>query len=79
MPTTQSGWRQICGWLNHSARFIWRGHVVLAALREVQAYPSVGRWCHFLSLLRHHFVRCAMPSSTSSESFTVVTNASKLG
>ena len=52
---------------------------MLAALREVQAHPSMNRWRHFLSLLRRHFVRCAMPSSTSFESFTVVTDASKLG
>ena len=79
MPTTQSGWRQIRGWLNHSARFIWRGDQVLVALREVQAHPSLSRWRQFLSLLRHHFIRCAIPSTTSSRSFTVITDASKLG
>ena len=76
MPTTQSGWRQIRGWLNHSARFIWRGHQVLEALREVQAHPSLDRWRHFLSLLRHRFIRCAIPSSTFLGPFTVVTDAS---
>ena len=79
MPMTQSGWRQIRGWLNHSARFIWRGHQVLAALRAVQTRPSLDRWRKFLSLLRRHFVRCAVPSTISSESFTVITDASKIG
>ena len=79
MPTTQTGWRKIRGWLNHSARFIWKGHLVLTALREVQARPSQEGWRHFLSLLCHHFIRCAIPSHSSSGAFTVVTDASKLG
>ena len=79
MPTTQTGWRQIRGWLNHSARFIWKGHLVLAALQQVQAHPSPEGWRHFLSLLRHHFIRCAIPSQFSSGAFTVITDASKLG
>jgi len=78
MPTTQTGWRQIRGWLNHSARFIWRGHLVLAALRDVQAQPSQAGWRHFLSLLRRHFIRCAVPSA-SPGTFTIITDASKLG
>ena len=79
MPTTQTGWRQIRGWLNHSARFIWRGHLVLAALQAVQARPLQEGWRYFLSLLRRHFIRCALPSQSSPGAFTVITDASKLG
>ena len=79
MPTTQSSWCQIRGWLNHSARFIWRGHQVLAALREVQTRPSSDRWRKFLSLPQHHFVRYAVPSTIPSESFTVIIDAGKIG
>ena len=79
MPTSQTGWRNIRGWLNHSARFIWKGHLVLTALREVQARPSQEGWRHFLSLLRRHFIRCAIPSLPSPGAFTVITDASKIG
>ena len=79
MPTTQMGWRQIRGWLNYSARFIWRGDLVLIALQRVQAQPLLEGWCHFLSLLHRYFVRCALPSRSSTDAFTVVTDASKLG
>ena len=79
MPTTQSRWRQICGWLNHFARFIWRGHEVLATLREVQAHPLLEHWQHFLSLLHHYFVQCVIPSSIFTEPFTMIISTSKIG
>ena len=64
--------------MNHSARFIWRGHIILTALREVQAQPSQEGWQRFLSLLCHHFIRCAVPSA-SSHACTVITDASRIG
>ena len=79
MPTTQLGWRQIRGWLAHSARFIWQGHQVLAALKAVQDHPSSEQWRYFLSLLHRSFIRCTIPDIASLGSFTVLTDASKLG
>ena len=79
MPTTQLGWRQIRGWLAHSARFIWQGHQVLAALQAVQDHPSLEQWRHFFSLLHCNFIRCTIPDIASPGSFIVFTDASKLG
>ena len=63
MPTTQFGWRRVRGWLAHSARFIWQGHQVLAALQAVQAHPSPAQWRRFLSLLRRNLIQCAVPTT----------------
>ena len=79
MPTTRLGWRQVRGWLAHSARFIWQGHRVLAMLQDIQAHPSLEQWRRFLSLLRCSFIRCAVPTAPSPDSFIVLTDASKLG
>ena len=79
MPTTQLGWRRVRGWLAHSARFIWHGHHVMAALQAVQLHPSPERWRRFLTQLSRSFIRCAIPGTHTPGSFTVVTDASKSG
>lgn len=79
MPTTQTGWHKIWGLLNHWVRFIWKGQLVMTALREVQAWASQEGWRHFFSLLHHNFIRYAIPFHSSPSAVLVVTDASKIG
>ena len=44
MPTTIKGWRQVAGWVAHSARFIWRGSEVLQLFKQVKLAPSEDKW-----------------------------------
>ena len=45
---------------------------------DVQTQPSQAGWRHFLLLLHRHFICCAIPSAFPS-TFTIITDASKLG
>ena len=76
-PTTQHGWRQLVGWVNHSLRFLWRGHHTLALLQQVRTTPTTPLWRQFLHSLHESFICCVLP--TSSCAFTVITDASKVG
>ena len=77
MPTTQKGWRQLAGWVNHSLRFLLRGHHTLSLLHQVRANPSNTVWRQFLTSLQASFLRCYLP--TPSCSYTIISDASKAG
>ena len=56
MPKTQQGWCQLHGWIAHSARFIWKGHELLALLKHLKGNPTQNGWKSFLEQLKNSFL-----------------------
>ena len=79
MPTTLQGWRQIMGWLAHSARFLYQRHCLLGQLQRLRASPSVEGWRNFLTKLQASFVKNAFFIQEGARQFTILSDASSQG